>query len=107
MAKDVSFREMLESPSYIQARNVVTKAISNNVHAYKTNSRQPHFYAPDRFADPCRTMSVDYSVFKKTNEEKAKLSTLKANYREEMRRKYKNWTKRNSGKQQFLQTDQV
>lgn len=54
---DINFKEILESDAYRMQKDVLFKEINAN------------------------RLDIDYSVFKKTDEEKAKLATMKAAYK--------------------------
>lgn len=68
--KDLSFKEILESPAYHQQREVIRNEINNLPHERR--------YAFPRFATPGELIPVDRSVYKKTDDEKGQLLTLKA-----------------------------
>lgn len=68
--KELSFKEILESPAYHQQSEVIRNETNNLPYERR--------YAYPRFATAGELMPVDRGVFKKTDEEKGLLLTLKA-----------------------------
>lgn len=96
---DLALNKFLDSESRKQQVEVVQRAINKNVHPIKISNV---WYAPARLADLRRTLSVDYSTFKKTPKERGDIATLKKAYLKEMRAKDPNFVKRKSTKKEYL-----
>lgn len=91
MAKEISFKEILESGHYQQQKEIVFNSINKTQQVEKTKNA---VYAPSStlpYVD--RTMSTDYSVFKKTEDEKLAISSHKANTGKTKHHKFKTLTK--------------
>jgi hypothetical protein len=97
---ELSIKQILESESYKHQKDIVKRAINKNVTPLKIDNG---LFAPARLADLRRVLSVDYNTFKKTDSEKAELSTLKDSYIKKMKKSFPDWTQKTSGKIKFLQ----
>jgi hypothetical protein len=96
---ETSFIKMVESESYKNQVQSVNRAINYSVRPSKIGDT---LYAPARFADLGRVLSVDYTAFKKTPKERGELITMKKRYIKEMKAKFPGFEKRKSTKKEYL-----
>lgn len=82
----MSFKQMMESETY-RIQKAIIQRETNSLETRNWNQ------AEIRLAEPGRIYQTDYSVFKKSDLEKGKLATLKAAWREQIRKQ--GYTKRN------------
>lgn len=93
--KEPTFREILESNSYKEQKALIQREINS----LKVIDKD---FAPPRFADLRRVLSVNYKIFKKPKEEKLLTKPMKLKWRDEQRRKFgPSWTKRKATKKEF------
>ena len=91
MSKEISFKEIMESNHYAQQKEVVFNSINKTQVIEKTKTAT--YAPPSSLPSINRTMSVDYSTFKKLPGEAGEIATMKANLPKTRGYKFKTLTK--------------
>lgn len=87
----MSFKEIMESNHYQQQKEIVFNSINKTQQVEKTKNAV--YAPPSTLPYITRTMSTDYSEFKKTDEEKLQVASFKANLGKTKHHKFKTLTK--------------
>ena len=94
MEKLTGVTEFMSSAHYQVQKDIIFREI-NSLNA-------PRGFALPRFCEPGRLNTPDTAVFQKTAEERELLDQMKKSFRKEMKLKFPHWTKKTSGKKEFI-----